>query len=198
MFGGSDAGQSYILEKSIVDVKEGWMKTESKNLEWTGILSVVERQTYQRPSQHQHQLDFGEHDLVETTKTEGTEVVTTVTLQSRLGQGKAFRRRGENNMASSTTPVATGPEDDGLTKTGLFASWSTSRLQRSIEMIGLRRTREALGKSKEGMNIVLERLRNGGLVRVLEGMQQDKQRAFGQNGPWKQVWRQGKDLEDDE
>ena len=197
MFGGGDAGQSYILEKSVVDVKEGWMETESKNLEWTGILSVIEKQTYRRPLNHQRQSDFEDCDLVEAAKNEGTDVITTVTLLSRLGQGKMSKRRAEDSMVD-TVPIPAGPEDDGPTKNGLFASWSTSRLQKSIELIGLRRTREALGKSKEGMNIVLERLRNGGLVRVLEGMQQDKQRAFGQNGPWKQVWRQGQNLEDDE
>ena len=45
------------------------------------------------------------------------------------------------------------------------------------------------------MNVVLARLRHGGLKQVLEGMQQDRQKAFGQDGPWKQAWRQGQDAE---
>jgi len=45
---GSNHSKSYILETSVVDPTEGWMRTESRNLEWTGILSVVERQNYQR------------------------------------------------------------------------------------------------------------------------------------------------------
>ncbi|TVY64293.1 Protein UPS1, partial [Lachnellula suecica] len=40
--------ESFILETSTIDVKEGWMRTESKNLDWTGILSVVEKQEYKR------------------------------------------------------------------------------------------------------------------------------------------------------
>ena len=198
VFGGSgEASQSYILEKSVVDVKEGWMKTESRNLEWTGILSVVEKQMYRRPSNDRGVIDSTDGDLVEATKNEGTDVTTTVTLLSRFGQAKTLRRRAGSNTAS-TVPTFIEPEEDPPARKGFFSSWSTSGLQRSIELIGLRRTREALGKSKEGMNIVLQRLRNGGLVRVLEGMQQDRQRAFGQNGPWKQAWRQGHDLEGDE
>lgn len=38
--------QSYVLERSTVDVREGWMMTESRNLEMTNLLSVVERQEY--------------------------------------------------------------------------------------------------------------------------------------------------------
>ena len=198
VFGGSgEASQSYILEKSVVDVREGWMKTESRNLEWTGILSVVEKQMYRRPLNERAVLGSTDSDLVEATKSEGTDVTTTVTLLSRFGQAKAFKRRAGSN-AASTIPTPAEPDEDAPAKKGFFSSWSTSGLQRSIEIIGLRRTREALSKSKEGMNIVLERLRNGGLVRVLEGMQQDRQRAFGQNGPWKQVWRQEHDLESDE
>jgi hypothetical protein len=40
-----------------------------------------------------------------------------------------------------------------------------------------------LGKSKEGMMVVLERLRRGGLVGVLDGMRKDREGAFG--GEWK-------------
>ena len=198
--GGGDAGESYVLEKSVVDVREGWMKTESRNLEWTGILSVIEKQIYRRPAESREDPAApasGHTDLVEASKNEGTDVTTTVTLLSRFGQAKALRRKGDaGGPTAPAPPPATGPEEEVPQRKGFFASWSTGSLQRSIEMIGLRRTREAMGKSKEGMNIVLERLRNGGLVRVLEGMQQDRNRAFGQTGPWKQAWRQGRDGED--
>ncbi len=33
--GASGDKASYILETSTVDIKEGWMKTESRNLNWT-------------------------------------------------------------------------------------------------------------------------------------------------------------------
>lgn len=192
---GSDARQSYILENTVVDVREGWMKTETKNLEWTGILSVIEKQVYRRARTDSACTTA---NLVEKTKNEGTEVTTTVTLLSRLGQAKNIRKKEEGEVNATGALPAAGPEEEAPTRKGFFSTWSTSSLQRSIEMIGLRRTREALGKSKEGMNVVLDRLRRGGLRRVLEGMQQDQQRAFGQDGPWKRAWRQGKDLEDEE
>lgn len=172
----ADAGQSYILEKSVIDVKEGWMKTESRNLEWTGILSAVEKQFYRRPS---IAPETSALDLVQSTKGEGTEVTTTVTLLSRFGQAKVLRRKEEAGVTASIP--APGLDEEAPPKKGFFSSWSTSSLQRSIEMVGLRRTREATGKSNEGMKVVLERLRHGGLVRVLEGMQEDRLRAFGQD-----------------
>ena len=189
----ADAGQSYILEKSVIDVREGWMKTESRNLEWTGILSVVEKQMYRRPSSGIATPEALKLDLVESTKGEGTDVTTTVTLLSRFGQAKVLKKKVEAGASSSTSALDT--EEEASPKKGFFSSWSTSSLQRSIEMIGLRRTREASGKSNEGMKIVLERLRRGGLGKVLEGMQEDRQRAFGQDprSPFKRAWRQGQD-----
>lgn len=189
----ADAGQSYILEKSVIDVKEGWMKTESRNLEWTGILSVVEKQVYRRPSSGTATPESPRLDLVESTKGEGTDVTTTVTLLSRFGQAKTLRKKGE--VGANIPLPASDSEEELPPKKGFFSSWSTSSLQRSIEMIGLRRTREATGKSNEGMKVVLERLRGGGLGRVLEGMQEDRQRAFGQDpgSSFKRAWRQEQD-----
>ncbi len=193
----ADAGQSYILEKSVIDVKEGWMKTESRNLEWTGILSVIEKQFYRRPSLETGRLESSKMDLVESTKGEGTDVTTTVTLLSRFGQAKVLRKK-EDVGAMSPLP-ASDSDEEASSRKGFFSSWSTSSLQRSIEMIGLRRTREASGKSNEGMKVVLERLCRGGLVRVLEGMQEDRQRAFGQDpgSPFKRAWRQEHDSGDE-
>jgi 4-amino-4-deoxychorismate lyase len=188
---GGDAGQSYILEKSVVDAKDGWMETETKNLEWTGILSISEKQVYKRLSAGLSSPETSTNDLGENTKYEGTDVTTTVTLLSRFGQAKALRRKGEVSGAGSIP--SSDSEDEIPAKKGFFASWSTSSLQRTIEMIGLKRTREALAKSKDGMNVVLGRYRSGGLAQILEGMNEDKHRAFGENGPWKRVWHQGQD-----
>ena len=178
-----DAGQSYILEKSVVDVKEGWMTTESRNLEWTGILSIIERQTYRRTLSMDSTETPKLANSVEEARTQGTDVTTTVTLLSRFGQAKilAARRKGDITNTSSNSIVE--KDEATLTKRGFFSSWSTSSLQRSIEGVGLRRTRDALGKSKAGMNVVLERLRQGGIVGVLEGMRHDRDTTFGPEGP---------------
>ncbi|PBP18603.1 MSF1 domain protein [Diplocarpon rosae] len=153
--------ESYILETSTIDVKEGWMRTESKNLDWTGILSVVEKQEYKRHVP----LDEGD-DFSVGAGTTG--VVTTVMFRSRLG---------DRLRARATRKGDIGPSDEGEEpKKGFLASWSTSGIQRSIEAIASRKTENQLGKSKEGMNVVLERLRNGGLVAVLDGMRKDRER----------------------
>ncbi|OQE28642.1 hypothetical protein PENSTE_c003G04751 [Penicillium steckii] len=186
--GGSDnSGQSYILETTIVDPKEGWMETESRNMEWTGILSVVEKQHYQRllASDHVQALD----GLSIDQKSEQTTVRTTVTFRSRLGQGKFLSRRKDTTDAEEEEP-----------RKGFFSSLSTAGIQRTIELIGVKRTRDAVLKSKQGMNVVLERLRSGGIVGVLEGMREDREAVAGPEGPWKRVWLQGngRALEDDD
>ena len=195
-----DGGQSYILENSVVDVKEGWMKTETRNLEWTGILSIVERQHYRRAQDEMASPAHSPNDLVERTKNEGTEVTTTVTLLSRFGQAKYLRKKEETGATSPAMQSTATSDDEAPARKGFFSSWSTSSLQRTIEGIGLRRTREALAKSKEGMNVVLARLRHGGLVQVLEGMQEDSHRTFGQDPalPWKRAWRQGQDSDSED
>ncbi|CAG7961892.1 unnamed protein product [Penicillium salamii] len=183
--GGSDnSGQSYILEKTIVDAKEGWMETESRNMEWTGILSVVEKQHYQR-----HPSEVALDGLAVDQTAEQTTVKTTVTFRSRLGQGKLLGRKRQE----------TGDQEEEEPRKGFFSSLSTAGIQRTIELIGVSRTKEAVLKSKQGMNIVLERMRSGGIVGVLEGMRQDREAAFGPEGPWKRVWLQGKDrsIDDD-
>ncbi|RDI82758.1 hypothetical protein Vi05172_g7246 [Venturia inaequalis] len=145
--------QTYILEHSTVDVKEGWMRTESRNLEWTGVLSVVERQEYSAP---------GAHVFDAKNPGDSTAVKTTVTLHSRLGQ--QFKKKGEES-------------------TGFLMSWGQGATQRAIEAIGLRRAeKKSQPNAREGMKVVLERLRHGGLVEVLEGMRRDRESVLGHTG----------------
>ncbi|KAL3424277.1 PRELI-like family protein [Phlyctema vagabunda] len=152
--------ESYILETSEVDVKEGWMRTESRNLDWTGILSVVEKQEYRTT---QNQGSNGKED------DGNTDVTTTVIFRSRLG---------DRLRARAATIKGEVKEEPQQEKVGFFASLGTSGIQRSIEAIASRKTENQLGKSKEGMMVVLERLRRGGLGGVLDGMRQDRELAF--------------------
>ncbi|RDW74380.1 MSF1 domain protein [Aspergillus mulundensis] len=190
--GGSDSsGQSYILETTVVDAREGWMESESRNMEWTGILSVVEKQVYRRQA-----LEGGQEKLeglslsLDKQRTEQTTVNTTVTFRSRFGQGKLLGRR--------KTEAAGEEYEEEAPKRGFFTSLSTAGIQRTIELIGLNRTRDAIVKSKQGMNVVLERLRSGGIVGVLDGMRQDREAiGLGAEGPWKRVWISGNSHNDD-
>jgi 4-amino-4-deoxychorismate lyase len=182
LLGASATGdtQTFILEKSVVDVKEGWMDTESRNLEWTGVLSVVERQKFMRPKPNLPEdkgvegaarrhgfLNFGGGAKVEDSS-EMTDVVSSVTLHSHIGETWKKKREAAASSTSSS-------EDEAPPKMGFLRSWGTQALQRNIEKIGLTRAQRSQPNAREGMKVVLERMREGGLVAVLEGMRQDRE-----------------------
>ncbi|TKX20912.1 PRELI-like family protein [Elsinoe australis] len=177
LMGGSEEGDSkaYILERSVVDIKEGWMRTESRNLEWTGVLSVIESQNFKRDGHAIWDVVNGQKQI--TTEPERTGVTTTVALRSHIGENLRRRRA---RMAETAAQNA----EDGKERMGFFKSWTTGSIQRSIEAIGLRRAEGAQPKAAEGMKVVLERLRQGGLVAVLDGMRKDRELMFAsQAGP---------------
>jgi 4-amino-4-deoxychorismate lyase len=183
---GASAGgdtQSYILEKSVVDIREGWMDTESRNLEWTGVLSVVERQKFMRPSPPDHvKLWQGmdgaaqRHGFTNSGSkgagarvddgSETTDVTSSVTLHSHIGETWKKKREAAREGAA---------EEEQPQKVGFLRQWGTQALQRNIEKIGLTRAQRSQPNAREGMKVVLERMREGGLVGVLEGMRQDRE-----------------------
>ncbi|KIV96545.1 hypothetical protein PV10_00395 [Exophiala mesophila] len=183
--GPNGSSQSFILEKSTIDMKEGWMETESKNMEWTGILTVIERQSYKRL----RLADIPTNDSKQHVK-ETTGCQTVVTFVSKLGHGKILSRKKQDH------PVTV--EEEHHPKQGFFAAWSTAGIQRTIELVGVKRTKSALANGKEGMNVVLERLRSGGLVAVLEGMRRDRMEMTGVGeGLGNSVWHTRRDGDHD-
>jgi hypothetical protein len=186
--GAENAGQTFILETSVVDANEGWMETESRNMEWTGILSVVEKQFYRRQTLIDQAVS-GRAPCslpIDYRSDEKTAVKTRVIFKSRLGQGMI---RGRSKSAEASGGDGHGDED--APKRGLLASWSAAGIQRTIEIIGVKRTGDAILRSKQGMNVVLERLRHGGIVAVLEGMRRDREALLCSESPWKRVWLHG-------
>ena len=192
LLGASASGdtQTYILEKSVVDIKEGWMDTESRNLEWTGVLSVVERQVFRRPvpevpdevkifqgmegaARRHGFLNFGGSGAGAKVGVdlngETTEVESSVTLHSHVGETWRKKRQAAQEGAVSSS------EEEQPQKMGFLRSWGTSALQRNIEKIGLTRTLRSQPNAQKGMKVVLERMREGGLVGVLEGMRKDRE-----------------------
>ncbi|KAH7337915.1 PRELI-like family-domain-containing protein [Pyrenochaeta sp. MPI-SDFR-AT-0127] len=188
LLGASASGdtQSYILEKSVVDVKEGWMDTESRNLEWTGVLSVVERQRFMRPAplavpddakiwqgmegaaRRHGFINFGGTGGAKVEDNgETTDVTSSVTLHSHIGEAWKKKREAAREGAAA--------EEEQPQKMGFLRSWGTAALQRNIEKIGLNRAQRSQPNAQKGMKVVLERMREGGLVAVLEGMRQDRE-----------------------
>ncbi|KAI5467216.1 MSF1 domain-containing protein [Mariannaea sp. PMI_226] len=147
--GGAGEKASYILETSVVDIKEGWMKSESRNLNFTGVLSVTEKQEFSVPSDAQNS---GE-----------TDVTTMVQFKSRLGE----KLRGKLGQA----------QEDGWFS-GIVGGWGTTGIQRSIESLASTKTQDQLYKSRDGMRLVLERLRNNGVMSVLETLRRERQRQL--------------------
>jgi hypothetical protein len=148
--GASGDKASYILETSTVDIKEGWMKTESRNLNWTGVLSVIEKQDFSIPA------DAARANAANIE----TDVTTSVIFKSKLGE----KLRGRIGQA----------REDGWFS-GVISGWGASGVQRSIETVASTKTMAQLGKSRDGMKLVLERIRNNGVIGVLESLRRERQ-----------------------
>ncbi|GAW17946.1 hypothetical protein EKO27_g5717 [Xylaria grammica] len=162
--GGGGDKSSYVLETSVVDMKEGWMKTESRNLNFTGVLSVVEEQHYSS-SPPDGSTVAGSVSSTNTALgiarplSPNTFVTTTFSYRSTLGNKKYDRAP----VDSAEIPDETGPRRLG----SWISGWGAHRIQRSIESIASNKTDDQLIKSRDGMGMVLERLRNNSVVSVL-------------------------------
>ncbi|KXT05160.1 hypothetical protein AC578_8349 [Pseudocercospora eumusae] len=161
--------QSFILEKSVVDVREGWMQTDSRNLDWNNVLSVIERHTYRRP----------EGTTIENSGDQ-TDVAVSVTLKSRIGEQIRKRRERWGQQANATSVLGAGdaPAEEEPVKQGFISSWTSGAVRSAIESISLQRTEKSQPKARKGMSVVLDRLREGGVQAVLEGMRQDRELAL--------------------
>ncbi|EFX04148.1 msf1 domain containing protein [Grosmannia clavigera kw1407] len=165
--GGMTDKASYILETSVIDMREGWMRSESRNLNYTGILSVVEQQLYTTsPPESQGQA----------AATSSTGVETNVIFRSRLGERirerfekgqhryQQFKQQAQQHVQQSAVDDA----HSGWFSTGWVSDLGAKGVQRSIEMMASTKTQDQLGKSREGMRMILERLRQTGIMGVLE------------------------------
>ncbi|KAI0182893.1 PRELI-like family-domain-containing protein [Xylaria flabelliformis] len=157
--GGGGDKSSYVLETSVVDMKEGWMKTESRNLNFTGVLSVVEEQHYSSSPPDGGSASSSSALSSPRPLSPNTFVTTTFSYRSTLGNKKYDRAPAE----SADVPDEAGPRRLG----SWISGWGANRIQRSIESIASNKTDDQIIKSRDGMGMVLERLRNNGVVSVL-------------------------------
>jgi len=118
------------------------------------VLSVIEKQVYTVPKQQ------------ETAAAGTTDVETTVVFRSRLGD-KIRGRLG----------AAPAQQEDAPSSGGFFARLGARGIQRSIESLASSKTVDQLGKSREGMGIILERLRQSGVMGVLEVVRRARERS---------------------
>lgn len=156
--------ESYILETSVINPKTMVMKTETKNLDHTGILRVIESQEY----------------TPDSSRPETTRVHTSVKFDSRFGN----RRKDEDDEERRGV---WGRVSD-------VSGWGKAGVQRTIEQLGVRKTGESLANGKKGMKLVLERFRQAGLSGVTAGPGVFMHAAgfqFGASdeGRWRRVWR---------
>lgn len=166
---------SYVLETSVVDMRGGWMQTESRNLNFVGVLSVIEQQLYTAPGADAAAAAVACAVPASQGTPATTDVATTVVFRSRLGE--RIRERIGQSASTQATPAT--PEElqslqpqqqqqEGWFAKGWAGGWGKKGIQRSIESLASTRTQDQLGKSREGMRVVLERLRNSGIIGVLE------------------------------
>ncbi|KAI5858249.1 MSF1-domain-containing protein [Durotheca rogersii] len=186
--GGGGDKSSYVLETSVIDIKEGWMKTESRNLNFTGVLSVVEQQQYSAtpadqpasPTPPRGTASVGAHLR---PLSPNTFVTTTLSYHSMLGG----RRHDKPDIVASHAAAATATPDNGSPRRigDWISGWGARRIQRSIESIASTKTDDQMVKSRDGMRIVLERLRNNGVVAVLRELRRREGKAgvFDQSSP---------------
>ena len=175
------------------------MHTDSRNLDWNNVLSVIERHTYRRPdpvaaSDRLHlDNDYVVHQpngLPLPRGEDRTDVSVSVTLKSRIGEQIRRRTQRWGQQATSTSvvgasdaaalpapAVATTVDEEPPAKQGWFNSWTSGAMRSAIETISLQRTEKSQPKAQKGMSVVLARLRNGGLEAVLEGMRADRELA---------------------
>jgi 4-amino-4-deoxychorismate lyase len=164
--GGAGDKSAYVLETSVVDIREGWMRTESRNMNYTGVLSVVEQQHYSVASPDSSSLE---------APSQNTAVTTTFSYRSSLGN----RKQEKAALGAAADGDAAGSRRLG----SWISGWGTARIQRSIESIASNKTDDQQNKSREGMRMVLERLRNNGPVALLRELRRrDGKNVFDQDG----------------
>ncbi|KAI7233166.1 hypothetical protein KC330_g5528 [Hortaea werneckii] len=133
---GSDGStQSFILEKSVVDAKQGWMECESRNLDWENVLSVFERHSYRRAEPlgavATSTTTAGTDGLNGATTAaavagvagseapaEQTHVAVSVTLKSRIGEQLRKKRQRWGEQASASSVMGGGEESASATALG--------------------------------------------------------------------------------
>lgn len=149
--------ESYILETSVVDLKKNEMRTETRNLEWEGVLSVIETQCYTPSAPAANS----------SAPSNSTDVLVSVKFESRLGH-----RHGATQSWAGT-----------------IGSWGAGSVQKSIEVIGVKRMREGLQGSRAGMKVVLEEMREKGLMGVMQERRRWREETGEVKKRWGDVWR---------
>lgn len=161
--GGAGDKTAYVLEESVVDIKEGWMSTQSRNLNYTGVLSVTEQQHYSvHPPEQPGVESTALSPVVPRPLSPNTYVTTTFSYRSTLGNRKAVQEVEES-----------GPKGLG----GWISGWGAKRIQGSIESIASGKTDDQLIKSRDGMRLVLERLRTNGVMATVRELRRSQGKA---------------------
>lgn len=147
------------------------MSTESRNLNFVGVLSVVEKQLYTSPTSPATLPPASAALSKDSSPTTTTDVETTVVFRSRLGERIRDRLGHVQQAQQQIQQQAQQHQQEGGGGGGgggFFAKLGARGIQRSIEKVASTKTLDQLGKSREGMHIILERLRQSGIIGVLE------------------------------
>jgi 4-amino-4-deoxychorismate lyase len=167
--GGAGDKFSYVMEESIVDIKEGWMKTQSRNLNFTGVLSVTEQQHYSTTADDQAAAASSlalSPAIPRSMSSPNTYVTTTFSYRSSLGNRKSEKAASASEEGN--------PKRFG----GWISGWGAKRIQSSIESIASNKTDDQMVKARDGMRMVLEQLRSNGVVGTLRELRRREGKAM--------------------
>ncbi len=179
--GGAGEKSAYILETSIVDINEGWMKSESRNLTLTSLLKVVEQHNYSvTPPDNRNMPDSTTTNSLISTPPRSFPSNTYVTTSFSYSSSLGSRKQDKATVLAPSSDV--GEEARPGRLSGWISGWGANRIQRTIESMASTRTDESQNKAREGMRMVLERLRHNGVVAVLRELRRREGNVFEQHG----------------
>lgn len=121
-----------------------------------------------------------------------TRVKTTVRFDSSLGNTARKRISSLSSSPTSTSNTEEEPARKGILSGLGLAGWGKESVQRTIEQLGARKMVDHVGSSTKGMQLVLNRLRNIGLIGSGSGLNVNEE-SLRDERRWKAIWRRVKE-----
>ena len=142
--GGAGEKSAYILETSVVDMTEGWMKSESRNLTFTSLLKVVEEHNYSAsPPENKAIFDSTTPTTPAPTYTNSRSFPSNTYVTTSFSYSSSLGSRKHALSPHTHTPGVTEDESNRAPPGrlgGWISGWGAKRVQRTIESMASTKT----------------------------------------------------------